>query len=102
MAAIIVGTTPTIKYTFSSIDPENIVAAYLTIKKGSGIVLEKNLSDAVLDETGIMWALTQSDTLAVGTGDAKVMLNWLLTDGTRGASAEKEIRFAGNHKPEVI
>lgn len=98
---IIRGTTPTIKYTFRVVDPASITAAYLTIKKGGEIVIEKDLAAASVGDNSLSWTLTQSETLSV-TGAAEVMLNWLLNDGTRGASAQTTASFVPNHIEEVI
>lgn len=101
MARIIEGTTPTIKYTFTDIDTSNIQVAYLTIK-GKNSMLKKSLEDATVSNGMLTWHLTQEETLAVGVGDAKIMCNTLLADGTRTASAETDVKFTGNHIPEVI
>lgn len=98
---IIRGTTPTIKYTFSYIDPAEITEAYLTIAQDDTTVLEKELSDASVGEDCISWTLTQSETLTI-SNNAEVMLNYLLRDGTRGASLPAAVRFVHNLKEEVI
>lgn len=98
---IIRGTTPTIIYTFQTVDPAEITTAYLTVKKGGAIVLEKDLSGASVGEKTLAWTFTQADTLSV-TGAAEIMLNWKLQDGTRGASLPTQATFAPNHKDEVI
>ena len=98
---IIRGTTPTIKYTFRVVDPASITAAYLTIKKGGEIVIEKDLAAASVGEDSLSWTLTQAETLSV-IGAAEIMLNWLLNDGTRGASVQTTASFVPNHIEEVI
>ena len=102
MNTFIIGTTPTIKYTFSEVSVEDITTAVLTVKKGGTIVIEKELTDAVVGESDLSWTLTQSDTLSLGTGIGSIMLNWKLADGTRGASEECNVRLDDNHKAEVI
>lgn len=102
MSKIIIGTTPTIKYTFRSVDVATIVTAILTIKKNGVIVLRKELSDATVGENDISWKLTQADTLGIGKDVAKMMVNWLTLDGTRGASVEMDVVMRDNHIPEVI
>lgn len=98
---IIRGTTPTIKYTFKVVDPASITAAFLTIKKGGEIVIEKDLAAASVGEDSLSWTLTQAETLSIA-GMAQVMLNWLLNDGTRGASLQTVVKFDPNHIEEVI
>lgn len=102
MAYIIIGTTPTIKYKFNEIDPATITAAYLTIKRDDEILLKLPLSSADREDDALSWTLTQAQTLTVGSGTAKAMLNWKTEDGTRGASHETELRFRENHIAEVI
>lgn len=102
MANIIIGTTPTIKYTFSSVSVSDISTAILTIKKSGSIVIEKTLEDAEVGENTLSWTLSQSETITIGTGNSKIMLNWLLNDGTRGASEESSIYGKSNHISEVI
>lgn len=48
MTRIIIGTTPTITYTFKVVPVNSIVTAVLTIKQRTGIVLEKTLADATI------------------------------------------------------
>ena len=50
MAEIIRGTTPTIKITFQTIDTSTIIAAYLCIKRGNAMILEKTLSEASVQQ----------------------------------------------------
>ena len=102
MNSIIIGTTPTIKYTFSAVSVTDITKAILTIKKGSDILIERDLTTATVGEDSISWTLTQQETLSIGTSIVRVMCNWLLSDGTRGASNEIDIRMEDNHKQEVI
>ena len=101
MAAIIKGTTPTIIYTFNEITVSNIVTAVLTIKNGSTITIEKTLEVATVGENSLSWKLSQEESLAV-SGNAEMMINWVLGDGTRGASKTTSVTFAPNHKEEVI
>ena len=99
MASIIRGTTPTLKYTFNTVDVEDITTAYLSIKGAT--TLEKTLSEAIVGENYLAWTLTQAETLAFGNR-ISVMVNWLLDDGTRGASKKKQIIIESNYKDVVI
>ena len=102
MANIIKGTTPTFKKTFNTVAVTDISAAYLSVKKGSGdTVLEKALSDATTGTNYIAWKLTQEETLALGDR-ISVMVNWKLSDGTRGATKKQEYFLETNYKNEVI
>lgn len=102
MTEIIRGTTPTIKYTFKVINVSQVSLAYLTIKYGGTVVIEKDIVDAVVGEGSISWTLSQADTLKLTFPECRMMLNWVLEDGTRGASLETQVHIRDNHKNEVI
>lgn len=102
MITIIIGTTPTIIYTFSVVDVADIVTARLTIKQAGTIIIEKDLDDAVIGENSLSWTLTQTETLRIGTRTARMMCNCLTSDGTRTASEETTICGATNHIAEVM
>ena len=59
---MIKGTTPT--FTFElAFDASNIVSAYLTFQQGTSIVIEKDMSSALVSEQTISFELSQEDTL---------------------------------------
>ena len=99
MADIIRGTTPTIKFKFDTIKVSDITAAYLTIKAGDTI--EKDLAAAEIGSDYIAWKLTQAETLNFGD-TIYAMINWKLSDGTRGASSKKAFKVIGNLKEVEI
>lgn len=100
MDNIIRGTTPTIKYTFKTVDPSSLSVAYLTITNGK-TKLEKDLTTATVGEHDISWKLSQEETLALGE-KVTAMLNWKLPDGTRGASHKANLFIECNLKEVVI
>ena len=102
MAKIIIGTTPTITYTFKVVPVSSIVKAVLTVKERGTNIIEKDLSDAIVGEDTLSWTLTQEETLQLGAKTATMMLNWKTEDGTRGASEEVIIQGSPNHIREVI
>ena len=102
MTKIIIGTTPTITYTFKVVPVNSIVKAVLTVKERGVNIIEKDLSDATVGENTLSWTLTQEETLQLGTKTATMMLNWKTEDGTRGASEEVFIQGSPNHIREVI
>lgn len=102
MVKITIGTTPTIIYTFSIVDPANMTEAVLTIKVGGAILIEKDLDDATVGENTLSWTLTQAETLSIGKRYGSMMVNWLTDDGTRGASTETQICGVDNHIAEVM
>lgn len=101
MAEIIRGTTPTIKYTFNTVDVDDITKAVLTIKKCNAIVIERDLTTGTKGDNDITWTFTQEETLSID-GNAEAMLNWVTADGTRGASRKVQITFKDNHKEVVM
>lgn len=104
MVKIIIGTTPTIRYKFSIVDPADFSEAIMTIKDSrKQEKLRKTLENATVGTDYIEWTLTQEETLSLGTGSAlSMMLNWLTNDGTRGASAEEAVMTVNNHIREVM
>ena len=98
---VIKGTTPTIEYTFSTVQLSNMTKAIMTIKAGGNIIVQKDMTTATVGQNKLSWTLTQSETLSCGS-ETKVMLNWLLADGTRGATKECVLVFGENHINEVI
>lgn len=98
MYKLILGTTPTIKFTFRAIDPSDIQTAIMTIENKDGwIVLEKALDTAQVGGDYISWTLSQAETLALGKTTLRCMLNWVLENGTRGVSVEETIKCTSNH-----
>ena len=102
MTRIIIGTTPTITYTFKVVPVSSIVKAVLTVKERGANIIEKDLSDATVEEDTLSWTLTQEETLSIGAKSASMMLNWKLADGTRGASDVVLVTGGDNHIREVI
>ena len=104
MAKIIIGTTPTIKYKFKTVDVSEISEAILTIEdRRKTEKLRKTLDTATVGTDSIEWTLTQKETLSLGTGvPLTMMLNWITADGTRGASEEESVIMVNNHIREVI
>lgn len=104
MVKIIIGTTPTIKYKFSIVDPADFSEAIMTIKDSrKQEKLRKTLDMATVGADYIEWTLTQEETLSLGTGSAlSMMLNWLTNGGVRGASAEEAVVAVNNHVREVM
>ena len=97
---IIKGTTPTIQYKFNVVHVTDISKAYLTITGGPEPI-EKDLDSATIGTNTISWTLTQQETLSFA-GTVQVMLNWLTTGGTRGASKKTMIVVESNLKEVVI
>lgn len=101
MASIIRGTTPTLKYKFNDVDVSNITDAFLTIHTGSAEDIEKTLTDAEVGKDYLSWTITQTECLSFGDS-ISTMINWKLTDGTRGASDKTTIMIKNNYKEVEI
>ena len=77
------GTTPTIRFTFSTVDVSNIVTAYLTLKQNSETIIEKDISSATTGEDYIEWRLAQEDTKTLdGRYPVQVQCRYKMNDGT--------------------
>ncbi len=102
MTEIIIGTTPTITYKYKIVSPSEFRTAFLTIKVGGQIILEKTLADAEIGDDSLAWTLSQAETLAIGTRSGKMQANAVTQDGKRVTSTEESIRGLPNQKAEVI
>ena len=106
MKKIVIGTTPTIKYTFSKVATDTLAKAILTIKQGRKILIQKELEDATVEEGAVSWRLSQRETLLINAlgedAEAVMMLNWLTGMGVRGVSEKTVIKVEENHIPEVM
>lgn len=104
MDEIIRGTTPTITFSFSSVRPSDISAAYLTIScLGGTALVERELDSATVSSSSISWTLTQEETLRFSAGTSvQILCDWKLSDGTRGRSKEASYSVGETAKNEVI
>lgn len=100
---IVRGTTPTIKFCFSTVDVNEIVVAYITVKQNKEIKIEKDISDALKDEKHIYWTLSQEDTLSLKSKtNAVITCDWKLNTGLRGKANELTAMVLDPGKDEVI
>ena len=102
MANIIEGTTPSIGFKFHVVDVSDFVAGILSIQNGANTI-EKDIDSATVDAENniITWTLTQAETFAFGDS-VEVQMNFLLEDGTRGATKIATYWIADNLKKEII
>ena len=101
--SIIRGTTPLIKYNFSSVNVADIAMAYLVIKQNGAAVVTLPLADATVGSTSLSWVLTQAQTLLLKDGkNAEICLDWILTSGTRGIGKTLEVNVGSSAVNEVI
>ncbi len=101
MSSVITCTTPTIKYRFTVADPSTFTKAYLTIRQGSTVLIERDLSTATIDDMTVSWTLTQEETHQFDN-TVTVQINWLTDGGVRGASEKTRLTISENSKDEVI
>ena len=102
MAQIIRGTTPTIQFTFNNVPVGNISTAVMTIRQACAKKAEKDLTEATAGDKTLSWTLTQEESLSLANGVCKIQCNWLLADGTRGASKIYNVEITANQIHEVI
>ena len=88
MAEIINCTTPTIKFTFSAVNPASLVAANLYVKGFNGTdLITKTLESAATEQKAISWTLTQAESKLLPIGkEVTIVMDWKIADGTRGRS----------------
>lgn len=107
VGSIVQFSTPTMKITFKQIDPAKIVEAFLVIKDGGEVLLQKPLSDAEVvsteEEKYIAWTLEQEETGALPLDETvRIYCDWLLEDETRGRSKRAEFTIVDTGVDEVI
>lgn len=101
--SIIKGTTPTIQFTFSQINVENIISAFLIIKQANRTIVEKPISEAEIGENWIQWTLSQDESLKLKDDKrADICCDWKLADGTRGRSKMAHESVEETGKNEII
>lgn len=74
------GTTPSIRFTFSTIDATTITVCYLTIQQGHNTIT-KDLSEATVATGYLEWGLTQEETLSLGDSNIDIQIRYKTADG---------------------
>lgn len=104
MNAIIRGTTPTITFTFDTVDPTTFADYYLTIKSISDLstpIIQTSAGSA--SATELSFTLTQTDTFKLTAGDTvNIYLDWLTMDMIRGRSVVATCRVFETGRDEVM
>lgn len=101
--SIVRGTTPTIKFKFSSVRVADIVVAYLVLKTFEREIVERDKESAEIGDDYIAWTLTQEETLRLNAGNTvKIFCDWKTADGTRGRSTIGRFDVEETGKTEVI
>ena len=103
MTELVKGTTPTIRYNFSSVTVSDIVVALLKITQAKGVQVVKDLEDATVGNKYLEWVLTQEETLSLKEGNyALITLDWLLDNGTRGFGKQSVVKVVPSGTNEVL
>ena len=103
MNGIMRSTTPTIEFTFKIVPVADIVEAFLTIKQQEKLILEKELSEAVVGEKSLEWTLTQEETLKISMRKTvKIQCKYKLRSGSAYGSPVYEVHPLEILKEEVI
>lgn len=100
---IVRGTTPTIEYSFSTIEIAEIGKAVLTIKQLDEIVIERDLESSEVIDDKLTWSLTQEESLRLHPKvQATLYLDYVLANGRRASAKTKVIEVANTGQNEVI
>lgn len=71
-------TTPSITYKPSMVEISNVDEIYLVIRQREAEVIRKDLDDAIVDENGFTWFLSQEDTSALSSKfTASIQIDYL-------------------------
>ncbi len=96
-------TTPSIIYRPSTISPSDIRTAVLCVKQHAKVVIEKDLTTALVEEKQVTWKLTQEETGSlVECKECAIGVDWVLNDGTRGRSNVGTFMVVGSGKDEAL
>ena len=99
--SIVRGTTPTFELTFpNTVDFTTVDHIYVTFRK-NGVAITKSGSEIQNSEHTITVALSQEETLQLGTGTIEIQVNWTF-GGLRAASDIVPYQFDPQLLPEVL
>lgn len=103
MSALISGTTPSVQFIFKNVDPADIAVAYLTVRVGDSVVIEKDITEASVQNNTLTWVLTQEETLRLNVGDTcRICCDWKTSSGVRGRSKMATMTVEESGKSCVI
>ena len=103
MVEILQATTPSFILTIpNSVDLSVMNNLCFSIKQNDNVIIHKFLDSLSVDGQTVSVFLTQLETLQLAAGQAKIQLNWLYPDGTRGATREVVITVLDNLLKEVM
>ena len=100
---IVRGTTPTVDYSFSTIDPRTLDACYMTISQDGETIIERDSETMNATSTTASWELTQEDTLGLIAGKkCEIQLRYVTSGGLAYASAISSVEVLDVLKKGVI
>lgn len=103
MVEILQATTPSFVLTIpNSVDLSVMSNLCFTIKQNENVIINKYIDSLTIDGQTVSAFLTQLDTLQLSAGQAKIQLNWLYPNGTRGGTREVVITVLDNLLKEVM
>ena len=79
------GTTPSLTFTFHTVNVSDIEVAYLTVEQLDENIIEKTKADAMVDpeKRTITWTLTQEETLSLNSRkETNLQLRYRLVDNS--------------------
>lgn len=99
-------TTPTLVFTFEDENLDLTQASQIIVSMESigtrKQTVEKTGNDLVVEEKKITVELSQEETAALSIGNVKIMINWMLANGKRGASDKAIINIEDNLHRKVM
>ena len=103
MVEILQATTPTFILTVpNSVDLTTVSNLCFSLKQNNNVLINKFIDALTVEGQTVSVFLTQIETLKLSAGQAKIQLNWLWPNGTRGGTYEVTITILENLLKEVM
>ena len=103
MVEILQATTPTFILTVpNSVDLTTVRNLCFSLKQNNNVLINKFIDALTVESHTVSVFLTQIETLKLSAGQAKIQLNWLWSNGTRGGTYEVTITILENLLKEVM
>lgn len=95
-------TTPTFVLTLPQAVDLSQASSVVFVLSQENTIIEKKDAALTIEGQTVSVYLTQSETLKLHAGSAKLQLNWVYADGSRAATDIKSIRVTENLLKKVI
>lgn len=103
MVEILQATTPTFILSVPNfVDLSTVSNLCFSIQQNNSVLINKFIDSLSVEGQTVSVFLTQIDTLQLSAGQAKIQLNWLWPNGTRGGTYEVTITILDNLLKEVM